>query len=251
MPVAHSEQAVGRRAVEHAEFFLDQVKLPGLNVLHELIVAEIGSTDRTDFSLLFEFGQAGHRFVDRTGKFGKLLPVHDVDVDVIGLQAAQAHLDFFDEALRPCIAHQAHAVALHHEAAFLDIPAQAALGREDEIAAAPGQRLADDFFAVPEPVGWRGIHEGNAKVAGAMEGTDRLGVIARSPHAVAPDCPGANTHHRCLDRRFSDSHGSHDILLDLAKARIILPDDATGRPFGKHFAPDSKETPCCSDTARK
>lgn len=97
--VAQPEQPVADAAIEHAEFFLDQVELASLDVLEELRVAQVGRANRADLALLGA-AQKAHRIGDRAGELRQFLPVHDVDVDVVGLQALQARLDFLGNAFR-------------------------------------------------------------------------------------------------------------------------------------------------------
>jgi len=91
----------------------------------------------------------------------------------------------------------AHAVSLHEEGAFGDIPADSALRRKDILVPVVEECLSDYFFAVTESVCRGGIQEGYAEFPGAVDRPDGFRVIARAPAAVSADCPRAQSDRGC------------------------------------------------------
>ena len=226
--IAQAEQALAGAAIEHAVFFLNQIELSGGDVLPEMGLVKVRGANGADFALLLEPEQTAHGIGNRAGIFGLRLPMDDINVDIVGLQATQAGFDFLGDELRAGIAHDTRAVALHMQPAFLNIPTQTAFGRQDVLAASPGQRLADDLLAMTEAIHRRRIQQGDAQFAGAMDGADRLRIIARPPHAVAANRPTADPDNGCLHARLSDLHGAHHRLL-------VIDDEMAVTARSRHF----------------
>ena len=61
---------------------------------------------------------------------------------------------------------------------------QTELGGDDEVVAAAGDGLADNFFAVEGAVDLRGVDVGDAQVQGPVDSANRLGVVDRALRRV-------------------------------------------------------------------
>ena len=67
--------------------------------------------------------------------------------------------------------------AVHGAGSTAGVGDQTELGGDDDVVAAAGDGLADDFLAVEGAVDLRGVDVGDAQVQGAVDGADRLGVV--------------------------------------------------------------------------
>ena len=116
-----------------------------------------------------QVGQRGQGLVDiGVG----IRAVHLVQVDVVGLQAAQAVLHLADE---PAARVAAHVGVLAHLAVRL--------GGQHHAVAAPAQGLADDLLRLPRRVHVRGVDEVDAAVERGVDDPDALLVFGVAPRA--------------------------------------------------------------------
>src|SRR5687767_10023825 len=95
-----------------------------------------------------------------------------IDVDVIGLQPAEALLDFDADRAGAQVALDRVPVPREPIASLVVAPPQPALGRDDDLVAPSADRLADQFFAMTEAVDGRGIDDVDPAIECGMNGTD-------------------------------------------------------------------------------
>ena len=117
----------------------------------------------------------------------RLGPVDLVEIDRLDLQAAQAGVALGEHALAPQRLADLAAVAFPHAAA---------LGGDDHVVAAPGDRLPDQLLGVAVPVDRGGVDPVDAGVEAGLDGAHRLGVVLRAPAELpvaATHRPGAET----------------------------------------------------------
>ena len=119
--------------------------------------------------------QHGHEVLARVVQVAQLHPVDEEEVDVIGLQPAQAVVDRSLQLLRL-------------QRCTLGVDRQRLGGQHDAVAPAP-QRLPDDLLGA---VDLRGVHEVDAEVEGSVHYRDRLGLggavrLAESAVPAAPE----------------------------------------------------------------
>src|SRR5207253_2380110 len=119
--------------------------------------------DRADLAGAYQLRQRGKRLLDVGVGVG---PVNLVQVDVVGLQAAQRVLDLgYDPAPRGA---SPVWVVAHREAH---------LGGEDNVIAAALEGLADDLFRFAAGVGVGGVDEVDSSVQRAVDDADRIVVV--------------------------------------------------------------------------
>ena len=138
----------------------------------------IRAADVADLALLHEIVERPQRFVD--GHVAVRL-VADVEVDVVGAQAAQAGLARLDQVLAResnVMRRGAHA----HEG----------LGRQDEVVAPAHQRLAEDLLGGAERIDVGGVERRHARLAADVEDARRVG-DAQVAH-LAETIPSADGH---------------------------------------------------------
>ena len=175
--------------------------------LDDLVGGERGRADRPDLAAAHQVGQGGQGLVD-VGV--RVRAVHLVQVDVVGLQPAQAVLDLADD---PAARVAAHVGILAHLAVRL--------GGQHHVVPAAAQGLADDLLRLPRRVHVRGVDEVDAAVQRGVDDPDAVLVIGVAPGAE---------HHR------AEAVGAH---LDPGTAErphphaVRLPDIAGFRRFGR------------------
>ena len=137
--------------------------------LDDLLGREGGGADRADLAAAHQVGQRGQGLVD-VGV--RVRAVHLVQVDVVGLQAAQAVLHLADD---PAARVAAHVGVLAHRAVRL--------GGQHHLVAAAAQGLADDLLRLPRRVHVRGVDEVDAAVQRGVDDPDAVLVIGVAPRA--------------------------------------------------------------------
>jgi hypothetical protein len=138
--------------------------------LDDLAGREGRGADVAHLALAHEVGQRAERLVDVRVVLGT---VDLVEVDPVRAQAAQAVLDLSDD---PAAGVAELVGVLAHRAVHLG-------GEHHVVAAAPGQRLADDHLRLAARVDVGGVHEVDAGVERAVDDPDRLVVVALAPGA--------------------------------------------------------------------
>ena len=142
-----------------------------------------------------EVGERAERLLDVGVGLGA---VYLVEVDPVGFQTFERALDLFDDPA-PRVA------------GFIWIPPAplahraVELGREHDIVAAPGERLADDLLGLALRVDVGGVHEVDSGVERRVDDPDRVVVIG-----VAP---GAEHHRPETQRADLDSGASQRAVL--------------------------------------
>jgi hypothetical protein len=129
-----------------------------------------------------EVGERGQRLLD-VGV--RVRPVDLIEVDVVGLQAAQRVLHLgHDPAPRvaPLVGIIAH--RLVH------------LGRQDDVVAAPLECLAHDLLGLAVGVGVGGVNEVDPRVKRLVDDADRVVVVgvADGPEHHRAQCVGTDLH---------------------------------------------------------
>ena len=141
--------------------------------------AGLGQPEVADLPLLDQLlDRAGHVLDRDLGVDAMLVE----EVDEIGPQPTQRPVERLANVLGPTVQLP---VAL--------IQREAELGRDDDLVAAWGERLADDLFVVVRPVDLRGVEEGHAMVDCLAQEVDHRRPVGRGterladPHAAQPD----------------------------------------------------------------
>jgi hypothetical protein len=119
-----------------------------------------------------------------------VLPMRDVEVDVVRLQPRQALLYFVEDGSAAQVAVHGLAFLVEEMLALACMPDQPALGGDDGLLAAPLERLADQAFGVPQAIGRRGIDKPHAHVQGRLDGGNGSRIVPAAPHPAAHG-PGA------------------------------------------------------------
>ncbi len=119
--------------------------------------------DRADLAAVDQVRERGQRLLDvGVG----VRPVDLVQVDVVGLQAAQRVLDLGHDPA-PGVASLVGIVAHRRRT----------LGREDDVVAAPLERLADDLFGLAAGVHVGGVDEVDPRVQRLVDDADRVVMV--------------------------------------------------------------------------
>src|SRR5690606_17825855 len=137
---------------------------------------------RTDLALLFQLLQRLHRLGNRCRP---VLPVRDVEVDVIGPETLQALLDFMDDGIRAEVTVHRLAVVLEEVGAFGRVPHEATLGGEHHLVAPTLDRLADDLLRPTLAIGGSRVDQADALVDRALDRGDGLLLVRPAPHPAA------------------------------------------------------------------
>jgi hypothetical protein len=169
------EQAVGRLLADEA---LEPALARRPLRLDDLRRRERGGADVADLALVDEVRQRAQRLLDVGVRLGTM---DLVEVDPVGLEPPQGVLDLADDPA-PRVAELVGVVA--HRAVHL--------GREHDVVAAPGERLADDLLRLAARVDVGGVDEVDPGVEGAVDDLDALVVVRVAP---APE------HHRAEAQR--------------------------------------------------
>src|SRR6185369_792910 len=176
-------------------------------VLGQRFGADVAHADGADLPLHLQRQQRVHGLRDR----GRgILPMREVQVDAVGLQALQALLHLMPDRLGPEVAVYRVAVFVEEVLAIRRVPDQAALGGDDGAVAAAFERLADQPLGAPQAVGRSGVDQVAAGVERGLDRADRGSVVAATPHPAAHG-PGAQADGRALDARWSQHRGFHRI----------------------------------------
>ncbi len=143
-----------------------------------LFGAEIADADRADLAGAIE---RAHGFRDLLNRCVGIRPVNLIEVDGVGLQAAEGILNLPDDAVLARVAEWTAA-----------LPVETDLGRNQR-ALAPttcGECLSDDLLGVAEAVDGRRIDEIDTAIQRRVNRPDRVGLVAAAPHPAA-NCPGS------------------------------------------------------------
>ena len=146
------------------------------------------AADVAHLALVHQVGQRAERLVD-VGVGTR--PVHLVEVDVVGVEAAQALLALTQDPASRAAAHVrigAH-VAVH-------------LGGEHDVVAAALDRLGHDLFRLSARVHVGGVDEVDPGIERGVDHVDRLVVVVVAPRAEhhRPEAQGADLHARSSER---------------------------------------------------
>ena len=114
----------------------------------------------------------------------------DVEVDVVGAEAAQALFQLVGDRLRAEMAVHRLAVIVEEMVALGRVPDQPAFGGEHHLIAAAADRLADDFLGQALAIGGRSVNQADAFIDGSLDRRDGLSFVGAAPHPAA-DRPGA------------------------------------------------------------
>ena len=88
------------------------------------------------------------------------------------------------------------------------MPDQTAFGGQHHLIAPSPDRAADHLFGMAQPIGRRGVDQGDPFVQPGTDGVLGRGVVGAAPHPPA-DRPGAKTHCRCRDAGRTDLSFRH------------------------------------------
>ena len=138
--------------------------------LDDLAGRERGGADVADLALVHEVGERRQRLVDVRARVDA---VDLVEVDPVGAQSPQRVLDRADD---PAARVALLVGVLAHRVVELG-------GEDDVVAAAAGERLADDLLGLAVPVDVGGVDEVDAGVERRVDDPDRVVVVGVAPGA--------------------------------------------------------------------
>ena len=187
-------------AVHHAELFLDGIERAGGHIGLHVRRADVARADRPDLAGPLQILERAHRLGDRRRR---VLPVGDVEVDMVGAEAAQALLDLVRDRVPPEVAVHRLAVLVEEVVALGGVPDEPALRGEHHLVAAAGDGLADDLLRAAHAVGRRRVDQADAGVDRGPDRGDRRGLVGAAPHPAA-DRPGAEADGRGADAGAAD-----------------------------------------------
>src|SRR6266851_3172781 len=167
-------------SVEHMPAILYDIDAANLHAGFELGEAKIRHADIAHLALLDDVIEGAHRLFERRVD---IRPMHQIDIDVIGLQVPQALLDRRHYPLTTAVAPVRRLVVADPE-----------LGHHNDIAAArperPRQRLLGDAHAI----GFGSIKAVDAAVDRPLHRLAKLGLV--DPAIGAADLPAAKADRR-------------------------------------------------------
>ena len=202
---AERDQLVLQLAVQGVIALLDAVEAAVLEVSHDVGTADIAGSDTADQPGRPEVLERSHGLLD--GRRG-VLPVREVDVDVVGPQSSQARFDLASDRVGAQIAMDDVTLGVEEVVAPVGIPHEAALRGDHDLVPAPGDGSSHDLLGTPEPVCRSGVDERHALVHRGLDGRHRVDLISSAPHP-APDRPRPEPDHRGFDAGATVSSGLH------------------------------------------
>ncbi len=173
--------------VQHVVGLLHAIHPPRRAVGGEIVDAGVADADGAGLALGLQRQQRRHGLGDRRGR---VLPMGDEDVDMVGAEPPQARLQFGADRSRAEVAVDRLAVLLDEGAALVGVPDQPAFGDQHHLVAPPGDGAADHLLGPAEPVGRRRVDQRDAGVERGADRLDRCGIVAAAPHPAAHR-PGA------------------------------------------------------------
>ena len=114
----------------------------------------------------------------------------DVEIDMIGAEAAQALLDLMGDAISAEIAMNRQSVLVEEVIALAGMPVEPALGGDDHLVTTSADRLADNFLTATKAIGGRGVNQRYAGIDRGLDRGNRGILVSATPHPAA-DRPGA------------------------------------------------------------
>ena len=193
--------------------------------LDDVAGGEGGRADVADLALVHEVAERRQRLLDVRAR---IEAVHLVEVDPVGAQPPQRVLDRADD---PAARVALLVGVLAHRVVELG-------GEDDVVAAAAGERLADDLLGLALPVDVGGVDEVDPGVERRVDDPDRLVVVRVAPRAE---------HHRAKTE-LADRHAGatqlamlHRLPPFLAPGALAdaLPSDAKAAPRAELSASSS------------
>ncbi len=109
---------------------------------------DVAGTNSPDFTGLFQFFERRYSLFDWRRR---VLPMGDVEVDIIGTKATQAFLDLMDDRIPPQIAMDWLSILIEEVLTFLGMPDEAAFGSNYGLVAASGNCFAYNFLRASGP----------------------------------------------------------------------------------------------------
>ncbi len=129
--------------------------------------------------------------------------VQGVDVDVVGIQAAQAGFAGAEQMM-----------ARRADVVRVVAHAEGRLGRDDHLAAATGNRLAENFLGDAVRVNVGGVEHGDARVQANVDEARRFVHVGFAPRAeeIAPSAERRRAEAEYRDFEAADQSRFHDCL---------------------------------------
>ena len=212
LDAAHQDRV--RRLLGHEPF---QAAVAGGPLRLDDLAGGVGRrADVADLALPDQVGQRAEGLLD-VGVLAR--PVHLVQVDVVGVQAAQRVLDLADDP--PAGAAPLVRVGPHrHEE----------LRGQHDVVAAPGEGLADDPFRLALGVDVGGVDEVDAGIQGAVDDADGVGLVLVSPRAEhhRPQAQRADRDAGPAEHSVLHCHGGH--ASGMSKPMWLAGPSITGPP---------------------
>ena len=146
-------------------------------VFSELGGGQVADADGADFSLVAEFQQRGHGFLDRGFFRFHGGPVDLIEIDAVGGEIAQRALDLDGDGVRPERAVEVLAIELGEKRAAGVVPPEAAFGGEQDGVAAAFDGFGDQALAVAPAVCGCGVQQVDAGVERGGDGAEGFGVV--------------------------------------------------------------------------
>ena len=196
-------------AVDHAELLLDRVERAGGDVGLQVGGAEVARPDRPDLAGALEGLERVHGLGDRRRR---VLPVGDVEVDVVGAEAAQARVELVGDRVASQVSVHRLAGLVEEVVALVGVPDEPALRRQHHLVAPPGDGLADDLLRPAHAIGGRGVDQRHPGVDRRPDRRDRRGLVGAAPHPSA-DGPGAEADRGGADAGAADFARLHHVVI--------------------------------------
>src|SRR5437899_3135149 len=204
-------------AIEQVEADLEHVDGPQLSGLLEQRHVEVGHADQARLARPLDLVHRPERLLEGRLRIG---PVHQIHVDVVGAQTAQAVVDLAQDR-------GATGVAAGRTARARD---DAALGGDHRLVAPTVQCRAERLLGVAGAVRGRGVEAGDALLERAANGAHRFAVVDPAV-AIAAHRPAAERDRRDVEAGVPELallHAAH--LLDGTSAMARRSLTATRRP---------------------
>jgi hypothetical protein len=205
MLLAQRHQGRFDLAVDQAVALLDGIDRPVAQVLLQRGRVDIAHPNGTDLPLLLQGEQRVHGLGHRRGG---ILPVRDVEVDVVGVQPRQAALHLVGDGLAAQVAVHRLPFLVEEMRALVRVPYQAAFGGDHRLVPPADQGFPQQFLGTPQPVGRRSVDQPHTGVQRGADGLHRSGIVPAAPHP-ATHGPGAQADGLALDARCAELHRLH------------------------------------------
>src|SRR6516162_3340539 len=196
--------------VEHVPAILHDVDRAQPHAVLDLRQAKVRDSDKSRLALPYDVVERSHRLVEWCSGVG---PVHEENVDMVGLQPLQA---LFDRRQDPGAA--AVAAAGHF------LVADAEFGDDRDIPAAAAERPRQGLFRHSHTIGLGGVEAGDAVVDRLLYSARELGFV--DPAIGAADFPAPEADRRDLDAGLAELpvfHVSRSVDLRIRRYRVPNP----------------------------